>query len=485
MVPEQKGVLDAAIGQKPHLANVPWRNLLIQADNAPLLSSLRHGPLRQALEQQGGLKLIYCDPPFAVGKDFTLPVSPASDLRRLAYSDQWRGGLGDFLSMLHERLILMRDLLAPDGSLYLHCDWRSAPYLRVLMDELFGPERFLGDIVWHYTGGGRAKRWFSRKHDRILHYAKGDTWLFNPDAIRVPYAPNSGYAKGGITSAAGKHYMPHPQGTPVDDVWDIPMINPLAAERNGYPTQKPEALLERILLASSRPGDLVADFFCGSGTLPLCAQRLGRAWIGVDSSPCAIHTTRKRLTRLAFDNPKLSCAPFALAVQKNSAEYPPPPGDSASQCHAVPLPGATAFYILDDIRCACRCDKRTLSIDLEGFAVRPAHRAPQVTGRTEARRHLDLFAQLLDAPWTDWLDYWSVGLLDDTVPVPPGCRPAEPCSRVLWQSARRGEQGPELRCPDLPMPQTPSPPRLVVTVVDIFANESRLCLEASVMSLYA
>ena len=148
--------------------------------------------------------------------------------------------------MLFERLLLMRDILAEDGSIYMHCDRRAAPTARLFMDYLFGPERFLGEIIWHYTGGGRSTRYFSRKHDVILHYAKSGRWTFNVDAVRVPYKETSGYARGGIVSAAGKRYAPHPDGTPVDDVWSIPIVNPMSRERLSSPTQKPEALLHRV-----------------------------------------------------------------------------------------------------------------------------------------------------------------------------------------------------------------------------------------------
>jgi hypothetical protein len=140
-----------------------------------------------------------------------------------------------------------------------------------------------------------SKNYYSKKHDSIFWYSKGETWNFNADSIRIPYKETSGYARGGITSARGKHYTPNPLGTLPDDVWEIPIINPLARERVGYPTQKPEALLERIIKASSNEGDLVADFFCGSGTTVAVAEKLGRKWIAADLGKFAVHTTRKRM----------------------------------------------------------------------------------------------------------------------------------------------------------------------------------------------
>jgi len=174
----------------------------------------------------------------------------------------------------------MYRVLKKTGSFYYHCDWHASHYVKIMLDQVFGFNHFQNEIIWHYTGGGRSKSYFSRKHDSIFLYAKSDSYTFNVDAIRVPYKETSGYAQSGITSAAGKKYMPNPLGTPMDDVWDIPIINPLSKERLGYPTQKPLVLLERILNASSNPGDVVLDAFCGCGTALVAAQKLKRKWIG-------------------------------------------------------------------------------------------------------------------------------------------------------------------------------------------------------------
>lgn len=283
-------------------------HLLWQGDNLPLLHSLATPAGQAWLQARGGLRFVYIDPPFNVGSNFFAhtPVGEAASghapLRQKAYADTWAPGA--FYAMLSQRLHLAHSLLAPEGTLVLHCDWRTSARVRLMLDAIFGEDRFLGEIIWHYTGGGRATRYFSRKHDTLFHYAKTNHWYFNPDAVRVPYAPTSGYAKKGIVSKAGKQYTPHPQGTPPDDVWHMPIINPLAAERLGYPTQKPEALLERLLLACTRPGDLVADFFCGSGTTLAVAQRLGRAWLGADQSPLAIATSQERLAQPQLAQPE-------------------------------------------------------------------------------------------------------------------------------------------------------------------------------------
>ena len=481
-------------GSAPEAAGA-WRNLLVRGDNRLLLSSLLNGPLRRAVEACGGIKLMYIDPPFAVGADFAMPLaartpepreagqdsgrrkSGEKTPRLLAYRDRWEQGLHSFLRMIHERLLLMRDLLAEDGSLYLHCDWRLAPHMRLVLDEVFGPERFLGDIVWHYTGGGRSERYFSRKHDRLLHYAASNRWIFNVDAVRVPYKPTSGYAKGGITSAAGKRYNPNPLGTPVDDVWDIPMINPLSGERLDYPTQKPEALLERIVMASSRPGDLVADFFCGSGTLPAVAEKLGRKWLAADSSPPAVHTTRKRLLDIRAGQPSdYPPQPFLLAEMASEPAADSPASSDSAFFHQARFARQTLPYSISRIRTATRIEGDHFALELTGFSPAVSDRPSDSGSQKAPAEDAAQFAALLRRDWRDWLDYWSIGAPGDFFPLPGGMEKDLHCNGILWHSARKRKgAGPETRSPLLPLPgRGQKPPALILTIVDIFANESRL-----------
>ncbi len=273
--------------------------LLFQGDNLAFL----------AAQPAGSTDLIVTDPPFATGRRRSgsdrLAASPGAAAARRTraaaashpgFEDRWPS-VDAYLAFLRPRLIAMRELLARNGSLVVHLDYRVVHDVRRELDGIFGRDHFVNEIIWHYTGGGRARGRFSRKHDNLLWYAKGRAWTFNIDAVREPYAPGSGYARGGIVSRAGKRYLPHPRGTPADDVWDIPIINPLSPERCGYPTQKPERLLERLILALSSPGDQVVDPFCGSGTTLVVAARLGRRWMGCDDSPAAIAATRKRLDK--------------------------------------------------------------------------------------------------------------------------------------------------------------------------------------------
>jgi len=238
---------------------------------------------------KSSFRLLYLDPPFLTG---VKRVGTGSDY---SYDDRWPGKLQEYLPWLEKNLRAMIPLLLPNGSLVLHLDWRVVHYAKVLLDGILGADAFQNEIIWHYTGGGRSKCRFSCKHDSLLWYSSGNCPMFNIEAVRVAYKPTSGYARSGIVSAAGKHYRPHPKGTPVDDVWDIPIVNPMSRERVGYPTQKPLALLERLISALSSPGDLIGDFFCGSGTTLVAAERLRRLWVGGDVSPAAIRCTGNRL----------------------------------------------------------------------------------------------------------------------------------------------------------------------------------------------
>lgn len=282
-----------------------WTNKLIWGDNKLILSSLTHGPLRQQIEAAGGLKFVYIDPPFDVGADFSVEVEvgeesvtkAASVVEEIAYRDTWGKGRDSFLAMIHERLLLIKSLLAPTGVVAVHVDWRLSHHVRCLMDEIFGNQNFLNEVIWHYDYGARGKSQFGRKHDNISIYAMGDTWTFNSEDVLVPYESGMTewrYTRGG---QAGKEM---PKGKVPSDVWDI-KLNAMSHEHIGYPTQKPEALLDRLIMAFTNTEDLVADFFCGSGTTLAVSEKRGRRWIGADLGRFAIHTSRKRLIEIQRD----------------------------------------------------------------------------------------------------------------------------------------------------------------------------------------
>jgi site-specific DNA-methyltransferase (adenine-specific)/adenine-specific DNA-methyltransferase len=360
-----------------------WTNKLIWGDNKLILSSLKSGALRRQIEDAGGLKLIYIDPPFDVGADFSMDIEIGGEtfhkepnlLEQIAYRDTWGRGADSFIAMIYERLILMRDLMHSDGSIYVHCDWRVNAFMRLTMNEVFGSERFENEVVWERTlPHGNIDYKFGASHDTILRYSKTEGCVWNPQysAHREEYLrdfykfkepdgrvyrliscinpnpdrPNLNYewrgvrrvwkysrermqrmhdegllvySKNGLPSYKG--YLDQMKGTPLQDMWtDIPPLMGSSREWIDYPTQKPEALLERILKASSNEGDLVADFFCGSGTTAAVAEKLGRKWIATDLGKFAIHTTRKRLIQVQREL-KAAGKPFRAFEVLNLGRY--------------------------------------------------------------------------------------------------------------------------------------------------------------------
>lgn len=288
-----------------------WSNKLIWGDNKLVMSSMKGGPLRKQIDKQGGIKLIYIDPPFDVGADFrinieigdtTLTKEP-SVIEEVAYRDTWGRNADSFLSMMHERLLLMRSLLADDGSIFVHCDWRVNSMIRLLLDEVFNKDMFKNEIVWKYSGGRIGKRFFGRKHDTIYWYSKTSDWYFDADQVRDAYAPatTARFSSTVKNMRGGKDFGEqnlNPEGKHPEDVFSISIVAPSANVRTGYPTQKPEELLARLIKACTKKNDIVADFFCGSGTTAVAAERLQRKWVCCDIGRFAIHTTRKRIIEL-------------------------------------------------------------------------------------------------------------------------------------------------------------------------------------------
>ncbi len=268
-------------------------NQIILGDNLAVMSALLP-------EYEGKIDLIYADPPFFTNKRYPARIGRDEDSRRpkewqLAdgYPDHWEN-IEAYLDMLYPRLHLMHRLLAPQGTLYLHLDWHADHYARLLLDEIFGAERILNEIVWVYHGPSPIRSAFNRKHDTILAYTKSSSYTFNVDAVREPYNPKTIQTFASSPKAGFGKVPDLERGKVPEDWWYFPVVARLHNERTGYPTQKPEALLERIILASSNPGDLVADFFCGSGTSSLVAAQLERRFIASDISWRAVHTSRTR-----------------------------------------------------------------------------------------------------------------------------------------------------------------------------------------------
>jgi DNA modification methylase len=293
--------------------STPPDNHLILGDNLGVMSAL-------IPEYEGRVQLIYADPPFFTNRRYPARVGRGEDSRRpqewrLAdgYPDHWPD-IESYLDMLYPRLSLMHRLLAPSGTLYLHLDWHADAYARLLLDEIFGAEFLLNEIIWAYHGPSPIRSAFNRKHDTILAYTKSRDYTFNVDDVRTPYDPSTVKTFASSPKAGFGKVPDLERGKVPEDWWYFPVVARLHNERTGYPTQKPEALLERIILASSNPGDLVADFFCGSGTTAAVTARLGRRFIANDGTWRAIHTTRSRLVGNSLE-------PFSL--QRLKPQTPP------------------------------------------------------------------------------------------------------------------------------------------------------------------
>ncbi|MBW7909513.1 MAG: site-specific DNA-methyltransferase, partial [Kiritimatiellae bacterium] len=288
-----------------------FRNQLIWGDNKLVLASL--------LESYSGkVELIYIDPPFDVGADFKMNVAigegaqvTAKDqslLEMVAYRDMWGRGADSYLQMLFERLTLMRMLLSSTGSIFVHCDWHMSHMIRMLLDVVFGRDRFINEIVWHYYNKMQGNvGHFPKNHDTIFWYRNGETFKYFPQREDRQETTKQikrvwDKEKGKIVNAKGpdgKVLYVDSDSRGVDSVWYLSMLQPADKTENlGYATQKPETVIGRIISAASAEGDLVADFFCGSGTTLAVAEQLGRRWIGADLGRFSIHTTRKRLIGL-------------------------------------------------------------------------------------------------------------------------------------------------------------------------------------------
>lgn len=334
-----------------------WTNKLIWGDNKLILSSLANGPLRADIEAEGGLKLIYIDPPFAVGADFGFNIEIGGEtaekrqsvIEEIAYRDTWGKGISSYLSMMYERLKLMHNLLAEDGSIYVHCDNKVNSFMRIILGDIFGQDNFRTEIIWKRSTAHSDSSSYGNVHDSIYYFTKSNFKIWNQQFTpytddyvekQFRYVDEKGRRyRSGDLSASGlsgggyiyewngvtrewrcpkhtmekydaenkltytgtglvrlKFYLDEMPGLPTQSVWDdVNKIHHLAHERLDYPTQKPEALLERIIRASSNEGDLIADFFCGSGTTAAVAEKLGRKWITTDLGRFSVHTARKRL----------------------------------------------------------------------------------------------------------------------------------------------------------------------------------------------
>lgn len=321
-------------GTNPQEIESKWCNRLIYGDNLLAMQALLTGDKSSNLEAlRGKVDLIYIDPPFDSKADYrtkiTLPgneiTQKPTTFEQFGYSDLWQKGTVSYLEYMYPRLLLMRELLSDKGSIYVHIDWHVGHYIKILLDDIFGKENFRNEIVWHYGGPSPIKTAFARKHDILFLYSKSENYLFFPQYDNLPQYlfdrakqdddgrlwvdQNLGKLKEDtieqmrienrifITKTGKirrKQYLDEMSGAQIDDCWNINIINSQANEDLNYATQKPEKLLERIIKASSNEGDLVCDFFGGSGTTAAVAERLGRRWITTDIGKPSNLVMRKR-----------------------------------------------------------------------------------------------------------------------------------------------------------------------------------------------
>ena len=303
-------------GQVPNIPNAfnaaldggSWMNRLVYGDNLLTMQALLAGDPQTGLPSlRGKVDLIYIDPPFDSKADYrTKVVLPGLNLQQkptvieqFAYADTWEEGTISYLKMIYKRLVLMKELLSSNGCIYVHIDWHVGPYVKTILDDIFGKENFVNEIVWSYSWGIRTDSRWNRKHDTIYMYSKSaENIKFNANEVLEERQVSESTAnrlkyKGALIKDGNKGRGDSELALP-SDVWYIATINGMAKERLNYATQKPEALLERIIKASSNEGDLVCDFFGGSGTTAAVAERLGRRWITCDIGKPAALVMRKR-----------------------------------------------------------------------------------------------------------------------------------------------------------------------------------------------
>lgn len=278
-----------------------WINKIFWGDNLQVMSHMLK-------EYRGKIDLIYIDPPFDSKADYKKQIevkgvgkaeTDSTSFEEKQYGDIWTND--EYLQFMYERLIILKELLSDKGSIYLHCDWHKSHHLRMLMDEVFGPNNFVNEIIWSYKTSAGGKTEFNKQHDSIFLYQKAQTRVFN-QLKEKSYTKAKGRKAGVVNYGADvTEFFEDDEGvyrwSNMRDVWDIPYINSQALERVGYPTQKPEKILEIIVEASSNPGDIIFDCFMGSGTTQNVAMKLGRKFIGADINLGAIQTTTKRLIK--------------------------------------------------------------------------------------------------------------------------------------------------------------------------------------------
>lgn len=448
-------------------ADHDWTNRLIEGDNLQIMAALLVGDEQSRLPScQGKIDLIYIDPPFASNNDYRtkilLPSSSADGtpftIEQVAYTDAWKNGLAGYLTMLYPRLLLMRELLSDRGSLFVHLDWHAAHYVKLLLDDIFGEENLVNEIIWFYSnGGGRSEKNLARKHDVIFWYAKTKNYTFNWRAVGEPRTRDKGtfggyfkrdetgreYQEVRANGKIYKYYLDEPKIP--DDVWAIQKISQRdKTERVGFDTQKPEALLKRIILLASAENDLVADFFAGSGTTGVAAEKLHRRWILTDSSKPATLLTGKRLLAMG-------ARPFLRQAAENGGPRAGAVVNGKSdnrllvKAHAVKSAGLKTAELV---------------VELAGYTMAPEDLPAMKKGQREKIK------ALAENDPLSLIEYWSIDPDYDGETF-----------RSLWQGYRsaktlKSENRRVAAAVRLTVPQKEGKRTIAVKAIDVFGQES-------------
>ncbi|MGI6732744.1 MAG: DNA methyltransferase [Anaerovoracaceae bacterium] len=354
-------------------------NMLVRGDNLHFMKFLM-----DEKDLLGKVRLIYIDPPFFSKSHYGAEIKLRSDkiknipvMKQKAYTDTWEEGLEEYLKMLALRLMLMRELLADDGCIWVHLDWHAVHYVKVLMDEIFGEENFVNEIIWHYKSGGASKRRFARKHDTLLFYGKTNTYYFEPfkeKSYNRDYKPYRFKGVKEYRDELGWYTMVNRK-----DVWQLDMVGRTSAERTGYVTQKPETLIERILESCTREGDLCADFFGGSGTMAAVADRMGRKWISCDIGRLATISSHKRLITAG--------ASYSFYEERGSESDVEEKGTIEAEISLQP---------------ALASDKMLLRVELTGYRPYSLKQLPVED------KYLPIVEKILDEDSLQFVAYWSI-----------------------------------------------------------------------------
>jgi site-specific DNA-methyltransferase (adenine-specific) len=354
-------------------------NILARGDNLHFMKFLID---EKGLE--GKLNLIYIDPPFFSKAHYGAEIKLRSHkiknipiMKQKAYSDTWEQGMEEYLKMLAVRLMIMRRLLADDGCIWVHLDWHAVHYVKVLMDEIFGEENFINEIIWHYKSGGVSKRRFARKHDTLLFYGKTNKYYFKPQKEKSYNRGYKPYRFKGVKEyrdELGWYTMVNRK-----DVWQLDMVGRTSAERTGYVTQKPETIIERILESCTREGDLCADFFGGSGTMAAAADRMGRRWISCDIGRLATISSHKRLITAG--------ASYSLYDERGSETDEEEKGRIEADISLQP---------------ALASDKMLLRVELTGYQPYSLKQLPVDD------KYLPIVKKILEEDSLQFVAYWSI-----------------------------------------------------------------------------